>query len=255
MRDDSTSSTVSGSRIMARGLSCAHLRVATASSASCSLVVPYSCMWRVGGQRVAGGRSGEPEGLLELQPERVGAEARARHADARRSALAVRDERHVDQPGVDRGGGVLHVGDERAAADLRAVDPARTDAHVLGGLRAHPEPGAEHGVDVAHAEPGVGQRVAGGLGVQHERRLVRQFAVLVRLGRAGDRDAAPQAPSITAHAAPPAGRNRGSAISGVASSNTTSTGMPMRIVAGSGATSTRLVIMRGPSSSSTIAST
>ena len=46
MRDASTSSTVSGSRIMARGFSCAHFRVATATSASCSLVVPNSCMCR-----------------------------------------------------------------------------------------------------------------------------------------------------------------------------------------------------------------
>ena len=44
MREASTSSTVSGSRMAARGLSAAHFRVATATSASCSLVVPNSCM-------------------------------------------------------------------------------------------------------------------------------------------------------------------------------------------------------------------
>ena len=38
---------VRGSRIIAFGLSIAHLRVATAISASCSWVVPYWCMWRV----------------------------------------------------------------------------------------------------------------------------------------------------------------------------------------------------------------
>ena len=43
----STSATVIGSRIIARGLSDAHLRVATATSAICSRVVPNSCMWRV----------------------------------------------------------------------------------------------------------------------------------------------------------------------------------------------------------------
>jgi uncharacterized protein YbjT (DUF2867 family) len=40
------SSIVIGSCIIAFGFSIAHLRVATAISASCSLVVPYSCMWR-----------------------------------------------------------------------------------------------------------------------------------------------------------------------------------------------------------------
>ena len=34
-------------RIIAFSLSIAHLRVATATSASCSLVVPNSCMWRL----------------------------------------------------------------------------------------------------------------------------------------------------------------------------------------------------------------
>lgn len=47
MREARTSSTPSGLRMMARGFSCAHWRVDTASSASCSLVVPYWCMWRV----------------------------------------------------------------------------------------------------------------------------------------------------------------------------------------------------------------
>src|SRR5439155_1130217 len=46
MREASTSSTVNGSRMSARGFKAAHLRVATATSASCSLAVPNSCMWR-----------------------------------------------------------------------------------------------------------------------------------------------------------------------------------------------------------------
>ena len=46
-RELSTSSILIGSRNMALGFRAAHLRVATAISASCSEVVPYWCMWRV----------------------------------------------------------------------------------------------------------------------------------------------------------------------------------------------------------------
>ena len=45
-REASTSSTVSGSRMKAAGFSAAQRRAATATSASCSRVVPYSCMCR-----------------------------------------------------------------------------------------------------------------------------------------------------------------------------------------------------------------
>ena len=46
IRDDSTSSMDSGSRDHAFGLSAAHRRAATAISASCADVVPYSCICR-----------------------------------------------------------------------------------------------------------------------------------------------------------------------------------------------------------------
>jgi len=46
----------------ARGLSCAHLRVATAISANCSLVVPYSCMCRVAAIEYALGAPPTPNG-------------------------------------------------------------------------------------------------------------------------------------------------------------------------------------------------
>ena len=55
--------------------------------------------------------------------------------------------------------------------------------------------------------------------------------------------------------ASPAGRNIGRLTSSVSFSKQTSTGMSQRICLGSGAMPTRLVRMRGPSSSSTIAST
>jgi hypothetical protein len=45
-RDESTSSTVIGSRCWAWGLCAAWARIVTAISASCSEVVPYSCMCR-----------------------------------------------------------------------------------------------------------------------------------------------------------------------------------------------------------------
>ena len=46
MRALTTSSTVRSSRIVASGFIFAHWRAATATSASCSRVVPYSCMCR-----------------------------------------------------------------------------------------------------------------------------------------------------------------------------------------------------------------
>src|SRR4051812_44135473 len=46
MRDLSTSATVRFFFSHATGLSCAHFRAATATSANCSRVVPNSCIWR-----------------------------------------------------------------------------------------------------------------------------------------------------------------------------------------------------------------
>ena len=61
-REFSTSSIVIGSRIIAFGFSIAHLRVATAISASCSLVVPYSYMWREQAIAYAPTGCGRPNG-------------------------------------------------------------------------------------------------------------------------------------------------------------------------------------------------
>ena len=208
-----------------------------------------------GGERVAGRRAGEPEGGLELHALGIRREARAGHADAGGAALAVGDERDVAEPRIDRGRGVLDVGDEGAAADQRAVDEARADAQVLGGLGRHPAAGAEHPVDVRLRDPRVGERVARRLGVQRERRLVRQPAHLVGLADADDGHPAAEPTEAGAHRPSSAGRKCGSAISSDTSAKVTSTRMPMRSLAGSGSTPTRFVIIRGPSSSSTIAST
>ena len=50
MREFSTSSMVMSSFITALGCIWAHFRVETDTSAICSSVVPYSCMWRVAGK-------------------------------------------------------------------------------------------------------------------------------------------------------------------------------------------------------------
>ena len=152
-----------------------------------------------GGERVAGGRPGEAEGYLELEPKRVRAEARAWHANAGCAAFSVGDERHLAHAGGVRHHRVLHVGDERAPADLGTVDVAGPDAQVLRGFRAHPKPGAEDRVDIVLPEARVGQRVPRCLGVELEGRLVRQLAVLVRLGRAHDRNPTPHPAALRAH--------------------------------------------------------
>jgi len=46
MREPSTSAMPRGPRVKAAGFRLAQARAATATSASCSRVVPYSCMWR-----------------------------------------------------------------------------------------------------------------------------------------------------------------------------------------------------------------
>src|SRR3990172_7677949 len=111
---------VRGSRIIALGLSIAHLRVATAISASCSWVVP------------------------------TGAGAAA----VGMAALAVGDEGDVDEAGLDGGGGVLDVDDEGGAADGGAVRVFRTDAQVFGDLEAgRPAgPGGEDAVHLRHVQ-------------------------------------------------------------------------------------------------------
>src|SRR6185503_15425043 len=100
---------------------------------------------------------------------------------------------------------------------------------------------------------GIGERVPRRLGVQLERRLVRQLPVLVGLALPHDGDAPAEPCTIAAHRVVVSGLNSGSAIVSDTSRNATSTGMPIFTAVGS--TSTSVVIMRGPSLSSTMAST
>src|SRR5581483_2997847 len=147
---------------------------------------------------------------------------------------------------LDGGGGVADMDHERAAADARAVDEVRRDAEVLGdgdgGLA-----GAEDAIDLVLRDAGVGEGVERGLGVELERRLVRNDADRVGLGRADDRGAHAQA-----HAAP-RGRKKGSVICSFCSSNVTSSGMSTCSASGVCSTPTMFVIMCGPSSSWTMA--
>ena len=69
---------VSGSRWNARGFSAAHLRVATAISASCSLVVPYWCMCRVAASAYAAGGDCTPYGRSHCQSGNQGSSCAGR---------------------------------------------------------------------------------------------------------------------------------------------------------------------------------
>src|SRR3990172_6815645 len=73
------------------------------------------------------------------------------------AVLAVGDERDVPEAGVDRGGGVLDVDDERRAAGHGVVGVAGNDAQVLAELRARHGTGAagEDGIDLRLVDAGV----------------------------------------------------------------------------------------------------
>src|SRR5262249_14118200 len=141
--------------------------------------------------------------------------------------------------------------DEGAATDARAIDVARRDAERLadGGRRVLA--GGEDAIDVADLEPRVPHGVPDGFHVQGELALVGERAGLVAFVDADDAGGVPE----LFHAAPPTGWNSGRVISSVSLWKTTSTGMSQRIRFGSGSMPIRLDIRRGPSSSSTSAST
>ena len=111
MGEARTSSTVMGSRYMASGLVAALARASTAIRASCSDVVPYSCMWRwprPGRRRrrwsaVGGLELGRTLHLRTFAEVALRAQLAAQPAQLVR---AIRDEDRVAQPGLDRGRGV-----------------------------------------------------------------------------------------------------------------------------------------------------
>src|SRR5262249_4620641 len=142
-----------------------------------------------------------------------------------------------------------------AAAHGGPVDVARRDAERLadggGGVLA----GGEDAVHVGDLEPGVTHGIGDGLDVQRELALVGQRAHLVGLVDADDAGDVREVLQVGHGAYRPAGRNSGSVTSSVSFWNTTSTGMSHLIFFGSGSTSIRFESSRGPSASSTMAST
>ena len=169
MRELRTSSTVIGSRYCASGLRPANSRTPTAISASCSDVVPYSCMWRRAAMAYPpastlphelsyGGRSLDTRGT-------AGERARPEHAPhAGQHVRPVGHEDDIAQSGLDGRGRVLDVELEGGAADRRPVDPTVIDAQVLGhvrgvvDIRIEPGAGTHVAVDVRLLQSAVGQR-------------------------------------------------------------------------------------------------
>src|SRR5438477_3388610 len=154
---------------------------------------------------------------------------------------------------VQRSRRVLHHDDEGAAAHAGAVDVAWRDPERLADERRRVLAGGEDAVDVARLQTGVAHGVGDGFQVEREHALPRQHADLVALVHADDTGRVRQ----RLHRAPPLDVGSQSEIvtSSVSLWNTTCTGMSHLIAAGSATTLTRFDIMRGPSSSSIIAST
>src|SRR3990172_5735632 len=147
----------------------------------------------VGHLELGGGEPGVEAGTAGAGPVAVGV-----------AGLAVSDEGDLDQAGLDGGGGVLDVDDEGGAADGGAVGVLRLDAEVLRDLeRGRPAgAGGVHAVHLRHLDAGVGEGVAGGLGVELQGGLVGDDADLVGLVNAGDGDAAGEAAAGAGPASP-----------------------------------------------------
>ena len=166
----------------------------------------------------------------------------------------MRDDGDVAETVVEGGHRVAHLDDEGAAAHGGAVHVPRGDAERFaeegGGVLAR----REDAVHVGDLEPGVLHGVGDGLEVERELALAGQAADLVALVHPDDADGIRQRVWIC-HGAQRAGSKSGSVTSSVSFENTTCTGMSHLMAFGSGSTLTRFVINRGPSASSTIAST
>ncbi len=118
---------------------------------------------------------------------RVAAEptAAATQRALRPAVLAVRHQRHVDDPRVDRRQRVVHVHLERAPANRRRVDVRRVQPQVLGDFRC--PAGAEHAVDARDRDARLVADVLDRFDMQLERRLRRlQVPDFIRLGGADD---------------------------------------------------------------------
>ena len=198
----------------------------------------------------------EAVGELELPAER--GVTGAGDPGPRAAGLSVRDDRDIAEAVVQGGHRVPHHDDEGAAAHRGAVHVARLDAEGLaergGGVLAR----GEDAVDVLDLEARVADRVRDRLEMQRELARVRQGADLVALVHAHDAGGVAQFPlpvGNRGHGAHRLGWNSGRVTSSLTLVNTTSTGMSHLIAFGEGSTLIRFDIMRGPSSSSIMAST
>ena len=136
------------------------------------------------GQGVGPDRRRQTERGLELGLVDA-VEGAHRRPHARAPALPVADQGHPAAPAGHGQRGVAQVEHEGRPADVRAVAVARGDAQVLAQLGRR-QAGGKETVNLGLLDPGLGQRVAAGLGVQLEGRLVGQDADLVRLADADD---------------------------------------------------------------------
>ena len=113
------------------------------------------------------------------------------------------DEDRLHVAGPDRRRRMPDMQQERGPAHAGAVHPGRGDAERVRDLDRAGRVDGGDAVDIAHGQPGVGDRIHRGLQVQLERRLAGQFPDLVGLGRSGDDDAL-----VRAHALAPARRGK-----------------------------------------------
>src|SRR5829696_4212833 len=127
MRERRTYSTERSSRTKALGFSSAHSRAATATSARCSRVVPYSCMWREAARASGANRVAWPVGSLVGEGLGAGDEPAAGGTLRR----AVGYEGDLAEAGLYGRGRVEEVRDEGAATHVGRVGVPGPDAEIL----------------------------------------------------------------------------------------------------------------------------
>src|SRR5262249_16074107 len=160
----------------------------------------------------------------------------------RAPALAVSDEDGLTLTGGDCGRRMPDVEHERAAADLRSVEPLRHDAEVVRDADRR-SAGARDPLHLLPSQPPAPHALPRRIRVGPPTRLVRDLAEHRGLGGADDRDLAAHA-----HVGLPAGLNTGTEMWSSCFWKATSSAMSSTSASGVCATSTRFVIMRGPSS-------
>ncbi len=210
-----------------------------------------------GGDHPEVGRgAAEAVGELELPAQRGVAGAGDPGAGA--PGFAVGDHRHVAEAVVQGGHRVADHDDEGASPHGGAIHVARLEPEGFAQGGGRVLPGGEDAVDVPDLETRVADRVGDRLQVQRELARVREGPDLVALVHAHDARHVAQLPLPLVygrHGAHRRGWKSGKVTSSLTLVKTTSTGMSHRMALGEGSTLIRFDIMRGPSSSCTIAST